>query len=188
MRTCLRSSVVLLVVGALVGCGRSKESTPAGGDAGTVPKGLAGAAERAAEELKAPPATEPLKEAAAKAVEEANEAANKAKAEVEGLAGVADAAYGIEKLQALVGSLSREQLTGVADQLATGLKDNEGVVKSLQERLSAVAVELPDDVKKQLETARSSLEGLQKKLALVVGRLKEMGVDVSKYTALLGGS
>ena len=66
----------------------------------------------------------------------------------------------VGKFKELIGSLDSTKLKGLADKLVTALKSNEGGAELLQ--------------------------GLKSKLSLVVDKLKGSGIDVSKYTALLG--
>jgi hypothetical protein len=109
---------------------------------------------------------------------------------MEDIANVAESTFSLEKLKGMLGSLSTENLTQVADKLMAALQDQQGIVKGLQDQIAnlgiADALKAPE-LKKQLESAMSVVDGLKAKLSSVVSTLKEKGVDVSKYTALLGG-
>jgi len=105
--------------------------------------------------------------------------------------GALDSSFSISKLKEAVGSLSSDKLTGFADHLMTAVKHEDGIVKGLQEQIGKLGVTdlgKAGDLKKQVESALGGLGGLKEKLNLVVAKLKESGIDVSKYTAFLGGN
>ncbi|MBN1443903.1 MAG: hypothetical protein JXA90_14430 [Planctomycetes bacterium] len=216
LRFSVSLSVWLIAGAALVSC--TKDEGPAGGVPGAGEKAPSGVsipavAEPAAGGEKAPAdlpdvegAVEAAKEKAEETVgtvkataedvaedietatEEVKEEASKA---MEDLANVAESTFSLEKLKETLGSLSSENLVQVADKLMAAFKNQEGIVKGLKEQIASLGVAdalQAGELKKKLESGLSILDGLKQKLSAVVASLKEKGLDVSKYTELLGGS
>ena len=93
-------------------------------------------------------------------------------------------AENVAKLKEAVGSLDIEKLKGLADQVLGAIQKQDGVVKSLQEQIGKLA-QNPGEIRAKLDAAVAQLGGLKEKLQVVIAKLKEHGIDVSKY---LGGN
>ncbi|HZN59629.1 MAG TPA: hypothetical protein VFD71_16265 [Planctomycetota bacterium] len=133
-------------------------------------------------------ASESAKAVTASANEKAPDAAAAAK-DLGGLSGVETPSFSLDKLKELVANMTPESLKPVADKLLAAIQGKSELVNSLGEKLKAVAANpaaIPD-LKSQLQSATDALAGLKDKLKVVVDKMKQGGVDVSKYTAFLGG-
>ena len=133
-------------------------------------------------------ASESAKAVTASANEKASDAAAAAK-DLGGLSGVEAPSVSLDKLKELVANMTPESLKPVADKLLAAIQGKSELVNSLGEKMKA-AVANPaaiPDLKSQLQSATDALAGLKDKLKVVVDKMKQGGVDVSKYTAFLGG-
>lgn len=103
----------------------------------------------------------------------------------ENLGSALEGSFDLSKLKEAAGSLAPEKLKGLADQLLSGIQKQDGLIQSLKDQIAKAGAAAPAALKSQLEGATGQLGGLKEKLTFVVSKLKESGIDVSKY---LGGS
>ena len=106
------------------------------------------------------------------------------------LAAAVEPATTLDKLKELIAAnVSIDTLKALADKLVQALQSQDGVVKGLKDQIAGLS--LTDlakgaELKKSLDSATSTTTGLKDKLKVVADKLQAGGVDVSKYTALLG--
>ena len=215
MNPFVRMLMCLVLAVAFVGCDQQRETGeggsgdpaaggskvtipgsggPAGGETGT-PAGLPEGQEVVeAAQKQAAETTEAVKEAAEELEKASGEAATEAKETavktVEDLKKVAESTFSLEQLKEVLGSLSTDNLTKVADNLLAALKDQQGIVKGLQDRIASLGIAQAlkaGELKNQLQSALSLVDELKGKLSSVVASLTEKGLDVSKYTEMLAG-
>ena len=198
--TMIRLAVILAVTLTVSACDKeatpapATPATPAGPSASVIPKTPAATPpiEIGAAKPAGPAVTDAAKEATATVKEAAKDttaAVTDAAKETLDAAEVIKDSFTLDKLKAAVGSLSSINLVEIANKLLAGINDKQGATKGLQEQIKGLGiVDLGKaaELKTQLTTITGALKGLQGKLGVVVEKLKASGVDVSKYTALLG--
>jgi len=114
----------------------------------------------------------------------ANQLTSAAKDLSANLGAALDSSFDVSKLKEAVGALNVEKLKGLADQFLRTIQKQDGVVQGLKDQLGKLA-QNPGEIKAKLDAAMAQLGGLKEKFQLVVAKLKDHGIDVSKY---LGGS
>ncbi|MBI4586888.1 MAG: hypothetical protein HY717_22975 [Planctomycetes bacterium] len=165
-----RSLIFSLFVFALVSC--QKEETPAPQTpAATQPTSPLSPPEGTSTKAPAEGAQAEIKKATASATEAAQPVPASA-----------------SELKQKIGVYKVDQLKAMAEQIAGEITKNDTLVKSLNDQIAKAGIDPAKlaELKKSLETAGSSLKDSKDKLQLVVDKLKEGNVDVSKYTSLLG--
>jgi hypothetical protein len=143
------------------------------------------------------PDTAAIKEAAEAAAKDATataketvDAAKEAAGQIPEVGAVLESGFSIDKLKTSLGSFSVDGLKDLASKLGEAVQNQGGVVKGIQEQIAKFGLTDPSkiaELKKSLESSTGVLKELKDKLQLVVTKLKESGIDVSKYTSLLGG-
>jgi DNA repair exonuclease SbcCD ATPase subunit len=147
-------------------------------------RGIEGAKEAAEELKKARPEIE-------KELEKLKETAPDAAKQLEELPEVVDTAFSVEKLKELAGGLSVEKLQSLAGELSAAVQLQKGAADTLKQGLDQLPAAVLGtaegaELKKQLASALSELDGLKKKLAVAVDALKAKGTDVSRFVGILG--
>jgi chemotaxis protein histidine kinase CheA len=130
-------------------------------------------------------------EAVKDTVETAKETVEAAAKDLPDLTKVAEGDVSVETLKGAVGSLSTEKLDSVGTTLAGALGKQMGLLASLKDEMGKLGlgdITKLADLKKNLESTSGLVKTLSEKLQVVVTALKDKGVDVSKFTALLTGS
>lgn len=149
-----------------------------------------GAATEASEAVK-----ESVKEGAAEAETIAAEAEKGVEKTVEeatkslpDLNSILESGFSLDALKSSMGSFSTDGLKGLAAKISDAIQSKEGLLTSLKEQISqAIDPAKLSELKKSLESTSGLVTELKSKLGVVVDKLKESGVDVSKFTSLLGG-
>lgn len=135
-----------------------------------------------------------LKSGTAKTAESVKEAAATAKEALKNLSDLnapIDSGFSLEKLKGMIGSMSPDDLKGLADTLLGALQGKTDILKGYQEHVSKLGVAdiaKGADLKKKIEGLVPTISGLKEKLTVVADKLKASGIDVSKYASLLSGS
>ena len=104
------------------------------------------------------------------------------------LSSVTKSSFSADQLKASIASLSVEDVGSIADKVMTAVQSQDGIVKQLTEQAKTLGAEAlaNSPVKAELDSATSLLSELKGKLTVLVDKLKEGGIDVSKYASLLG--
>jgi chemotaxis protein histidine kinase CheA len=132
-----------------------------------------------------------VEDTAKASVETAKETVDAAAKDLPDLAKVAEGDVSVETLKGAVGSLSAEKLESVGGTLADALGKQKGILASLKDEIGKLGlgdVTKLADLTKSLESSSGLVKVLTEKLQVVVTALKDKGVDVSKFTALLTGA
>lgn len=139
----------------------------------------------------APPASSPTAGTPAPktATEKLGEAASTAKQILDPKA-VADPSFSVDKLKQSLGGVSSDNLKKVADELVASFKSKGDSLKSLQDQLGKLGltdIGKAGEIKQNIDSTSKLMTQLKDKLKVVTDQLKASGVDVSSYTALIGG-
>ena len=179
---CLSMFVAIVVSCTPKDSSKEQDKSPLGTAVSAVKEGAApdAAAVKEAAQTAAKETTEAAK-AAVKAVEETA-------SKIPEVSAIMDSGFSINDLKTSIGSFTPEALKDLASKLGEAVQSQDGVVKGIQDQITKlVDPSKLDALKKTLESSTGVLKGLKDKLQLVVTKLKESGIDVSKYTSLLGG-
>lgn len=135
------------------------------------------------EEVAVPEEVKKVEEAAAEIKEKVETTVADAEA-------MADPSVSVEKVKESVSTLSSENLTALANKLVAAIQGQEGAAAALKEEISKLGILdglKGAELKQKLDSAIAGIPGLKEKLGVVVEKMKGSGLDVSKYTSLVGG-
>ena len=93
-----------------------------------------------------------------------------------------------QELQQKIGSFNTDQLKSLADQIVSSLTKNQDLMKSLNDQIAKAGLDLTKvaDLKKNLESTKTSADNLIAQLKIVTDKLKASNIDITKYTSFLG--